>query len=51
LDLTLGEGFGVAETVLVRERSFEDVAEDFHVAMGMGWETHARGDDVVIDDA
>ena len=47
----MGEGFGVAETVLVRERSFEDVAEDFHVAMGVGGKTHARGDGIVVDDA
>ena len=33
------------------ERAFEDVAEDFHIPMRMGREPHARGDDIVVDDA
>lgn len=35
----------------MREGTFEDVAEDFHFAVGMGGESHSRGDHVVIDDA
>ena len=50
LDLSGGEGFGVAEAVLMSERAFEDVAEDFHIPMRMGREPHARGDDIVVDD-
>lgn len=33
------------------EGSFEDVAEDFHVPVGMCWKAHARSDYIVIDDA
>src|SRR5258708_36418295 len=40
-----------AEAVLVFERAFEDVGDDFHVVVGVGAETLAGGDPIVIDNA
>jgi hypothetical protein len=41
----------VAQAVLVLQRTFQHVAEDFHVAVRMRAEAHARRDAVVVDDA
>lgn len=51
LDLAGLEDASVAEAVLVLEGAFDDVGEDFHVAMGMGGEAAAGGDVVLVDDA
>src|SRR5258708_39621584 len=40
-----------AEAVLVFERAFEDVGDDFHVVVGVGAETLAGGDPILIDNA
>ena len=51
LDVAGEEGAAVAEAVLVGDGAGEDVAEDFHVAVGVGAEAAAGGDVVFVDDA
>ena len=41
----------VAHAVLVRQRAFEHVADDLHVAVAVGAEAGAGGDAVLVDDA
>ena len=41
----------IANTVLVLERAVDDVGNDFHVAMGMGWEPFAGTHAVIVDHA
>src|SRR3546814_20661923 len=41
----------VAEAVLVRDRAFADVGDDFHVGLGLRRETAVRRDAVVVPDA
>jgi len=50
LDLAGLELGVIAEAVAVLDGPFEDVREDFHVAMPMGRETHPRVDEVLVDD-
>src|ERR1700720_665743 len=38
-----------AEAVLVFQFARQDVSNDLHVTMGMGWETAARRDPVLVD--
>src|SRR5437879_10596119 len=38
----------VAEAVLVRDRAFADIGDDFHVGMGMGGKAAIRLDLVVV---
>lgn len=40
-----------AHAVLVLERALEYLAEDLHVSVRMRAETHARGDDIIVDHA
>jgi hypothetical protein len=49
LDLPWAEDAPIAHAVFMLQRSVEDVAEDFHVTVGMCREAYTRGDDVLID--
>ncbi len=50
LDLAWEQGSAIAHAVLVGHGAGEDIAEDFHVPVGVGAEAHACGDMVFIDD-
>ena len=41
----------IAHAVLVRERAFEHVADDFHITMAVRTEAHASGHAVFVDHA
>ena len=43
-------GSAIAHAVLVRQRAFEHVADDLHVAVAMRAEAGASGDAVFVDD-
>src|SRR6266700_484613 len=49
LDVPRHDGRAVAHAVLVRERPFEHVADDFYVAVAVGAETRAGLDAVLVD--
>ena len=49
LDLTGLELGMVAEAITVLDGPFQDVREDFHVAMPVGREAHRRVDEVLVD--
>lgn len=51
LDLAGLEDAAIAEAVFVLESAFDDVGEDFHVAVRVGGEAAAGGDVVFVDDA
>ena len=40
----------VSHRILVGQSAFDDVGNDFHVSVGMGGESCATGDAVVVDD-
>jgi hypothetical protein len=49
LDLPRSKDAFIAKAVAMGERTFQDIAENFHVAVRMLGETSAGGDNVVID--
>jgi hypothetical protein len=49
LDLPRSEDAFIAKAVAMRQRTFQNIAKDFHVAVRMLGETSPRCDDVVID--
>jgi hypothetical protein len=51
LDLIRPENLFMAHAVLVRDLAFEDVGQDFHVAMAVSTESAAGSDAVFVDDA
>ena len=51
LDLAGPDGAAAAGGILVLQRAFQDVGDDFHVAMGMGRKARAARDPVFVDHA
>src|SRR6185312_14581257 len=51
LNLTGPDHTAAAAGILVLQRAFQDVSDDLHVAMGVGWKASARCDPIFIDHA